>query len=110
MGTRVSCFMFAARLHYLFQFSLRSRCTAMLAGLPTLIQTRHGPDRYVLSIRLETIPSAPSRHACAKTIAPSSAMCSLNRMPVPVLRNSPASAGLAIEEWPIAHVLAVMLD
>jgi hypothetical protein len=30
----------ARRLH----ISLRSRCTAMLAGLRTLIQTRHGPD------------------------------------------------------------------
>jgi hypothetical protein len=37
--------MFCRRLHYLFQFSLRSRCTAMLAGLRTLIQTRDGPDR-----------------------------------------------------------------
>ena len=26
---------------HLFQFSLRSRCTAMLAGLRTLIQTGH---------------------------------------------------------------------
>jgi hypothetical protein len=26
-----------------FQISLRSRCTAMLVGLRTLIQTRHGP-------------------------------------------------------------------
>ncbi len=30
---------------HLFQFSLRSRCTAMLAGMRTLIQTRQGPDR-----------------------------------------------------------------
>jgi hypothetical protein len=28
-----------------FQISLRSRCTAMLAGFRTLMQTRHGPDR-----------------------------------------------------------------
>jgi hypothetical protein len=28
-----------------FHVSLRSRCTAMLAGLRTLIQTRHRPDR-----------------------------------------------------------------
>jgi hypothetical protein len=27
-----------------FHITLRSRCTAMLAGLRTLIQTRHGPD------------------------------------------------------------------
>ncbi len=30
---------------HLFQFSLRSRWTATLAGLRTLIQTEHGPDR-----------------------------------------------------------------
>src|SRR5258706_375857 len=29
---------------HLFHFSLRARCTAMLAGLRTLIQTGHGPD------------------------------------------------------------------
>jgi hypothetical protein len=43
-----------------FQFSLRSRYTAMLAGLRTLIQTRHGPDRYVPSTLFDTMPSAPS--------------------------------------------------
>jgi branched-chain amino acid transport system substrate-binding protein len=32
----------------------------MLAGLRTLIQTRHGPDRYVPSIFFEMMPSAPS--------------------------------------------------
>jgi len=30
--------------HHLFHFSLRFLCTAMLAGLRTLIQTRHGPN------------------------------------------------------------------
>jgi hypothetical protein len=40
---------------------------AMLAGLRTLIQTPHGPDRYVPSIFFDTMPSAPSRHARAKT-------------------------------------------
>jgi hypothetical protein len=40
---------FCRDLHYLFHFSLRSRCTAMLAGLRTLIQARDGPDRYVPS-------------------------------------------------------------
>jgi hypothetical protein len=43
---------------HLFQFALRSRCTAMLAGLRTLIQTEHRPDRYVPSIFFETMPSA----------------------------------------------------
>jgi hypothetical protein len=38
-----------------FQVSLRSRCTAMLAELRTLIQTRHGPDRYGPSVW----PAAP---------------------------------------------------
>jgi hypothetical protein len=84
------------------RISLRSRCTAMLAGLRTLIQTRHGPDRYVLSNFFSTKPSAPSRHACAKTIGPSSTMCSLNRMPASVLRNSRTSA--AFEEWQKAQI------
>jgi hypothetical protein len=44
----------------LFHFSLRSRYTAMLAALRTLIQTRHGLDHTVV----ETIPYAPSgKHA-----------------------------------------------
>jgi hypothetical protein len=30
--------------HHLFHFSLRSRCTAMLAGLGTLSHNGHGPD------------------------------------------------------------------
>ncbi len=74
--------------------SLRSRCTAMLAGLRTLIQTGQGPDRYVPSTRLETMPSAPSRQACAKTAAPSSLVYSLSRMPPSTLRKSRASAAL----------------
>jgi hypothetical protein len=45
----------------------------MLAGLRTLIQTRHGPDRHVPSTFFYRMPSAPSRLACAKTIALSSA-------------------------------------
>jgi hypothetical protein len=61
-----------------------------VAGLRTLIQTRHGPDWYVLSIRFDTMPSAPSRHAWANTVAPSSAMCSFSRMPALVLRSSRA--------------------
>jgi hypothetical protein len=35
----------SSEMDHLFHFSLRSRCTAMLAGLRTLIQTEHGPDR-----------------------------------------------------------------
>jgi hypothetical protein len=41
----------------MFEISLRSRCTAMLAGLRTLIQAWYGPDRWVQSTLLETIPS-----------------------------------------------------
>jgi hypothetical protein len=44
----------AAFLSHLLRISLLSRCTAMLAGLRTLIQTRHGPDRYRLSIFFDT--------------------------------------------------------
>jgi hypothetical protein len=40
------------------------------------------------------MPSAPSWHAWANTVKPSSAMCSLSRMPASVLRNSRASVAL----------------
>ena len=39
------CRLLAGAMTHLFQFSLRSRWTAMLAGLRTLTQTGHGPDR-----------------------------------------------------------------
>jgi hypothetical protein len=42
----------------------------------------------------ETMPSAPNRQACAKTVGPSSATCSLKIMPASVFRRSPASATL----------------
>jgi hypothetical protein len=48
-----------------------------------LIQAACGPDRYGASIRFDTMPSAPSLHACAKTVGPSSAMYSLNTMHAP---------------------------
>jgi hypothetical protein len=35
----------------------------------------------MLSIRFETMPSAPSRHAWADTAGPPSALCSLSSMP-----------------------------
>jgi hypothetical protein len=102
-----SCFAFAERLgdgggsyrphrwHALprahrFHPSLRSCCTAMLAGLRTLIQARHGAGSIGVSTFFDTMPPAP----CAKTTGPSSAMCSLNRMPASVLRNSRAIAAL----------------
>jgi hypothetical protein len=53
-------------------------------------QTRTGS--IGASTFFDTMPSAPSRQACAKTIGPSSAMCSLSRMPASVLRNRCASA------------------
>jgi hypothetical protein len=40
----------------------------LLAGLWTLIRTRHEPDRYLPSTFFDTVPLAPSRQACAKTI------------------------------------------
>jgi hypothetical protein len=48
----------------------------------------------MLSIFFDTMPSAPSRQARVKTTWPSSAMCSLNRMPESVLPHSRASAAL----------------
>ena len=82
-------------LRHLFQLSLRSRSTAMLAGFRTLIQAEYRPERYGASMRLETMPSAPSLHVCSNTSAPSAAaMCSLRRMPPLAPRSSPASAPL----------------
>jgi hypothetical protein len=61
-----------------FHILLRSRRAAMLAGLRTLIQTLYGPERPVLSIRFETMPSTPSRHAWANAVSRSSTMCWLS--------------------------------
>jgi hypothetical protein len=43
---------------HLFHFSLRSRCTAMLAGLRTLIHPEHGPDQWRY-FRLELFKEIP---------------------------------------------------
>jgi hypothetical protein len=93
-------------------FPGRSRCTATLAGLRTLIQTAHGPDRRVPSALVEMMPSAPSRQACANTVGTSSATRSLRRVPASILRPPAPSAQrlFTVEKWPTAQVLAVMLD
>jgi hypothetical protein len=90
---------------HLFQFSLRSRCTAMLAGLRTLIQNAHRPDRLVPSTRFDTMPSAPSRQACSNTVGPSSATCSLTRIfpprhPAEALPARPCGRGTDAREDP----------
>jgi hypothetical protein len=47
-----------------------------------------------------SMPSAPNRQACAKTISGQASAS----------RRSPASAALVVEERAIAHILAIMLD
>jgi hypothetical protein len=73
-----------------FKISLRSRCTAMLAGLRTLIQTRHGPDWYDASTpsqapigkhgcqpqhRAEATPTRPSGRETGDAAATSACRC-----------------------------------
>jgi len=82
---------------HLFQFSLRSRCTAMLAGL-RLDPGRAGTGSIVPPTLLETMPSAPSRQACSSTVEPSSATCSLSRMPARLSRSSRASAVIMLDQ------------
>ena len=61
-----------------------------------MIQTRHGSDRQALSIRFETIPSAPSRQAWAKTVGPSSATCFIEQDASPDAAQQPRQRGLAV--------------
>jgi hypothetical protein len=92
-----------------FQISLRSRCTAMLAGFRTLIQTRHGPDRYIPSTFFDTMPSAPSRHAWASTVGPSSAICSLSGMQSRIAEETRQS-WLTFEKWMVPQILSIALN
>src|SRR5262249_42530209 len=46
---------------HLFRFSLRSRCTAMLAVFRTLIQTRHGPVGAIDLLRHDALGPKPAR-------------------------------------------------
>jgi hypothetical protein len=55
---------------------------------------RNWPHHVALPAERGAMPSAPSRHAWANTVGPSSATCSLNRMPASVLRNSRDNAAL----------------
>src|SRR5258706_6670324 len=69
--------------NHLFQFSLRSRCTAMLAGLRTLTQSEHRPDFDLL--RDDALGTNPA--SVREDGRPSSARCSLSRMPASTPRN-----------------------
>jgi hypothetical protein len=97
---------------HLFHISLRSRCTAMLAGLRTLIQTRQGPDRYVLSTFFDMMPSAPSRQACARPILGDVLVQQDAGLAVSLITAAQQSRqrSLAVEERKITQILAIMLD
>jgi hypothetical protein len=64
--------------------------------VPVLMVRQSGerPERYAESLRFDTIPSSPILQACAKTVAPSPSMCSLNRMPGLALATIGASVAL----------------
>src|SRR5215813_13283012 len=63
------------------QSSSASRFTAGAARLFILSQSGERPERYIESLRFDTMPSSPILQAWAKTVGPSPSMCSLNRMP-----------------------------
>src|SRR5215468_10941582 len=63
------------------QSSSSSRFTAGAAGFFIFSQSGERPERYIESLRFDTMPSSPILQAWAKTVGPSPSMCSLSRMP-----------------------------
>jgi hypothetical protein len=81
-----------------FQISLRSGCTAMLAGLRTSIQRGTGRLRRCL---------CPEPARMANTVSPSLTTYQDARLG---LARQPRQRRLSVEEWEIAQILAVRLD
>src|SRR5262249_41187757 len=59
-----------------------------------LSQSGERPERYIESLRFDTIPSSPILQAWAKTVGPSPSMCSLKRRPRPALASILRSVAL----------------
>jgi hypothetical protein len=77
-----------------------------------LIQTRQGPDRYVLSTFFDMMPSAPSRQACARPILGDVLVQQDAGLAVSLITAAQQSRqrSLAVEERKITQILAIMLD
>src|SRR5215472_6872212 len=79
---------------HLVQSSSASRFTAGAARFFILSQSGERPERYIESLRFDTMPSRSILQAWAKTVGPSPSKCSLNRMPGRALATIDASVAL----------------
>jgi hypothetical protein len=94
---------------HLFHISLRSRCTAMLAGLRTLIQTRQGTDRYVLSTFFENaLGTKPA--SVRKNGRPILGDVLVQQDAGLAAAQQSRQRSLAVEERKITQILAIKLD
>src|SRR5262249_17491839 len=59
-----------------------------------LSQSGERPERYIESLRFDTMPSSPILQAWAKTVGPSPSRCSLKRKPRPALASVLRSVAL----------------
>jgi hypothetical protein len=75
-----------------------------------LIQTGHGPDRYVPSTFFDTMPSAPSQQACSNTEGPSPAIMFVEQDARLDTAQQPRQSALPVEKWAVVQILAVVLD
>src|SRR5262249_13201495 len=69
------------------QSSSTSRFTAGASGFFILSQSGERPERYIDSLRFDTMPSRPSLQAWAKTVGPSPSKCSLKRSSIWAIEN-----------------------
>src|SRR5215468_12384455 len=76
------------------QSSSSSRFTAGAAGFFIFSQSGERPERYIESLRFDTMPSSPILQAWAKTVGPSPSICSLKRRPRPALASILRSVAL----------------
>src|SRR5262245_11002488 len=67
------------------QSSSASRFTAGAARFFILSQSGERPERYIESLRFDTMASSPILQAWAKTVGPSPSICPLKRRPRPAL-------------------------
>jgi hypothetical protein len=65
------------RHFFLPHSSSASRFNADASEFFILSQSGERPERYIESLRFETMPSRPILQACAKTVGPSPSICSL---------------------------------
>src|SRR5262249_6267736 len=76
------------------QSSSPSRRTAGASEFFILSQSGERPERYIESLRFDTMPSSPILQAWAKTVGPSPSKCSLKRRPRPALASILRSVAL----------------